>query len=220
MTTRRLLIVEDDARLGPIMLTVLGRTWDVTLATSAEDALSRITTSHFAALVVDRRLPGMSGTDLIRQVRARRIDTPAIMLTALGELDDRVGGLDAGADDYLVKPFEFAELEARLRALTRERVSRPPGIPIGGWWFHPGDTCIESPYTGRIMLTETETNLLALLAGNPDRTFSREVILDAVFPHGEDPGTVDTYVSYLRRKTDRDLITTVRGSGYRLGTPA
>ncbi|WP_040162809.1 response regulator transcription factor [Microbacterium gorillae] len=219
MSGPRVLIVEDDPRLGPIMRDVLAARWDVILTASAEEALERITTEHVAVLVVDRRLPGMSGTDLVTRLRRSRVDVPVILLTALGELADRVAGLDAGADDYLVKPFEFAELEARLRALTRERVDRGEDIAIGSWWFSAEQSCITSPYRGRVMLTRTETALLSLLAEHPERVFSREVILDAVFRRGEDPGTVDTYVSYLRRKTDRDLITTVRGSGYRVGTP-
>lgn len=119
MTAPRVLIVEDDPRLGPIMSSVLSQRWQVTLAASAEQAVDLCASSLFDVLIVDRRLPGASGIDLIRTLRLRRIATPIIMLTALGELDDWVSGLDAGADDYLVKPFEFAELEARLRAHTR-----------------------------------------------------------------------------------------------------
>ena len=212
----RLLLVEDDARLGPIMRDVLGMDWQVTLVESAEAALDAVRAAGFDAMVVDRGLPGMSGEDFVREMRRQRVRTPIMLLTALGQLHDRVEGLDAGADDYLVKPFEFEELNARLRAMTRS-YDGPHGVEIGGWFFSPDDRSIESPYSGRIALTETETALLSVLSAEPERTFTREQLLARVFAQGESATTVETYVHYLRRKTDRDLIRTVRGRGYRLG---
>jgi len=216
----RLLIVEDDPRLGPIMRDVLSTGWTVQLCISAEDGLDAVLARGFDVIVTDRRLPGMSGEELVRELRRRRVGTPILMLTALGEVRDRVEGLDAGANDYLVKPFEFEELGARLRALTRDYAAPVTGIVIGSWTFHPDDHSIDSPYTGRILLTEAESAFLAVLASEPERTFSRDYLLEAVFTRRESPTTVETYVHYLRRKTDRDLIQTVRGAGYRLGTPA
>ncbi|OZB81115.1 response regulator transcription factor [Microbacterium sp. 13-71-7] len=216
----RLLIVEDDPRLGPIMREVLGTEWDVELCGTAELGLAAVLSTAYDVLIVDRRLPGINGEELVRALRRGRVATPILMLTALGELRDRVEGLDAGANDYLVKPFEFEELSARLRALTRDYGDRGEGIGIGSWRFHPDDQFIESPYTGRILLTEAETAFLQVLAAEPERTFSREYLLQAVLTRSESQGTVDAYVHYLRRKTDRDLIHTIRGSGYRLGTPA
>lgn len=218
--SRRLLIVEDDPRLGPIMESVLSSDWEVQLCMTAEEALEEAVASYYDVIVVDRRLPGMSGEALTRELRRRRISTPILLLTALGEVHDRVEGLDAGANDYLVKPFEFDELQARLRALTRNYTGRGGGIEIGGWTFYPDDQSLHSPYAGRVMLTETESTLLATLAREPDRIFSREHLLSAVFERGASVASVETYVHYLRRKTDKDLITTVRGRGYRLGTPA
>jgi two-component system response regulator QseB len=142
------------------------------------------------------------------------------MLTALGQLDERVRGLDAGANDYLLKPFEFDELEARLRALTRDYSPRGGGLPIGSWTLYLNDHSIDSPYSGRITLSAQETALLATLGGRPNTVFSREQLLDAVGSTDGQVGTIDTYVHHLRRKTDRDLIETVRGRGYRSGTPA
>ncbi|WP_144761610.1 response regulator transcription factor [Curtobacterium sp. 9128] len=217
--TLRLLLVEDDPRLGPLVADVLREQWDVTLAVSGERALEVAAAQYFDVMVVDRRLPGIDGVEVIATLRRRRVSTPALMLTALGEVRDRVSGLDAGANDYLVKPFDFAELDARLRALTRDYSGVGAGIEIGGWVFHPDDSSITSPYAGRVMLTEKETALLRLLASDPARTFTRRHLLSAVFDHGEQPGTVDTYVHYIRRKTDRDVVTTIRGVGYRLGTP-
>jgi DNA-binding response OmpR family regulator len=217
---RRLLLVEDDPRLGPLVADVLSDDWDVTLAPDGEHALTAAVNRFFDVMVVDRRLPGMDGTELVAAIRARRISTPILMLTALGEVHDRVSGLDAGANDYLVKPFEFEELSARLRALTRDYTGTGTSFEIGGWTFYPDDNSVHSPYTGRVMLTEKESALLRVLAADPARAFSRKHLLSAVFDHGEQENTVDTYVHYLRRKTDRDLITTIRGVGYRLGTPA
>lgn len=213
----RLLVVEDDPRLGPIMRDVLSADWEIELVASAEDGAVAIGAQHFDAMIVDRGLPGMSGEEWIRELRARRIRTPILVLTALGELHDTVEGLDAGANDYLVKPFEFAELNARLRALTRSYDGGGSITEIGGWEFSPEDHWIESPYSGRILLTSTESALLAVLAHEPERTFSREELLARVFTQGERETTVETYVHYLRRKTDRELIETVRGRGYRLG---
>jgi two-component system response regulator QseB len=214
-----LLLVEDDPRLGPLVAEVLGDDWDVTLVTDGEQALAAAAGNWYRVMVVDRRLPGMDGVKVVAELRRRRDTTPVLMLTALGALDDRVSGLDAGANDYLVKPFEFDELTARLRALTRDYASEGDALPIGGWTFYPDTATVYSPYSGRIILTETESALLALLASAPTTAFSRAHILSAVFERGEQLGTVDTYVHYIRRKTDRELIATVRGVGYRIGSP-
>lgn len=218
--TRNLLLVEDDPRLGPLVADVLGESWDVTLATDGTSALRLAAERYFDVMVVDRRLPDVEGTEVVATLRARRISTPVLMLTALGEVRDRVSGLDAGANDYLVKPFDLDELEARLRALTRDYSGSGEPVEIGSWVFSPDDNSIHSPYTGRVLLTEKESALLRLLASDPARTFTRRHLLTAVFDRGEQLGTVDTYVHYIRRKTDRDVVATVRGVGYRLGTPA
>lgn len=216
---QRILLVEDDARLGPLIEQVLAEVYDVTRVIDGESGLAAALAGDFDALVVDRRLPGMDGATLVSTLRDRRIVAPILLLTALGTVRDRVDGLDAGANDYLVKPFEFDELLARLRALTRTFTGEGRELPVGEWRFYPESRCIYSPYEGRIQLTVRESQLLRLLAENPLRTFSRPQILAAVFEAGELPGTVDTYVHYLRRKTDPDLVTTVRGEGYRLGSP-
>lgn len=216
----RLLLVEDDPKLGPIMRDVLSMDWDVTLVADLAAAREQAASALFAVGIVDRRLPDGDGADFIAWLRERGNAMPLLVLTALGEIHDRVAGLDAGANDYLVKPFDFQELGARLRALTRDYTRGAVGEPIGSWTFFPHNDTIESPYTGRILLTEKESALLRVLASQPDAAFTRQQLLSAVFDRGEQPGTVDTYVHYLRRKTERDLIETVRGVGYRLGTPA
>jgi two-component system response regulator QseB len=220
MTERkpRLLLVEDDERLAPIMLEYLGESYDVTHRADGAEALKTALADEFDVMVVDRRLPGLDGVSLVQGIRRAHIGTPVIMLTALGTVDDRVEGLDAGANDYLVKPFEFAELLARLRALRRSYTSNEASLAVGTWDFFPEDRIIESPYIGPVALTPKETELLTLLAESPQRTFSRAQILQAVFTPTDLPGTVDTYVHYLRRKTEETVVVTVRGRGYRLGT--
>lgn len=214
-----LLVVEDDERIGPLMAEMLSDAYEVRLVTDAVGALHAASHGDFAAVVLDRRLPDGDGLDVVRRLRALGDATPVILLTALGSLEDRVGGLDAGADDYLVKPFAAAELRARLRAVTRVHAEGDRPVMIGDWEFRPASRVINSPYSGRVVLSRTESELLHLLARHADRTLSRERILREVFPPGDSPGTVDTYVHYLRRKTDRGIVTTVRGLGYRLGAP-
>lgn len=214
----RLLLIEDDPKLGPVMRDVLDEVYDVTLDNDGESGFRAATTGAFDVLIVDRRLPGIDGLNIIEALRAKGISTPMLVLTALGTIHDKVRGLDAGANDYLVKPFDFDELFARLRAIRRVYSGEGPYVRIGGWEFYPESRAIYSPYDGRAILTVRENSLLRLLATNPARTFSREQILREVFDEGDQPGTVDTYVHYVRRKTDVDLITTVRGQGYRLGS--
>ncbi|RIX28139.1 response regulator transcription factor [Amnibacterium setariae] len=221
MTAHRppLLVVEDDPRIGPMVVAMLAGDYDPLLTASAATALRLAEERDFAAVVLDRRLPDGDGLDVVRRLRARGDGVPIILLTALGSIEDRVGGLDAGADDYLVKPFASAELLARLRAITREHSDRDSALMIGDWEFRPATRIINSPYAGRIVLSRSEAELLHLLARHPDQTLSRERILREVFSPEDTPGTVDTYVHHLRRKTDRDIVTTVRGLGYRVGAP-
>ncbi len=210
-----LLLVEDDPRLGPLISEALGEAYEVTLVPDGAAGLTAARSGDFEVAVVDRRLPGLDGVALIEQLRRSGSAMPVLMLTALGTVPDRVSGLDAGADDYLVKPFDFDELHARLRALLR--VHAAPVVQLGEWEFQPARLAIHSPYTGRVSLTPREAALLELLASEPERAFSRSTILRRVFEPDAGPGTVDTYVHAIRRKTDRDLIETVRGRGYRIG---
>jgi DNA-binding response OmpR family regulator len=216
-TKPRLLLIEDDPELGPLISGVLAESYDVVLEPDGQTGLERGIRDDFDVFVIDRRLPNLDGLSLVQALRAQRVTTPILLLTALGTIADKVDGLDAGANDYLVKPFDFDELLARLRALTRDFTAEGPAVEIGEWTFYPDDHSIHSPHIGRILLTPRESDLLRLFATQPDRTFSRTQVLSAVFQAGEQPGTVDTYVHYLRRKTDKDVVLTVRGRGYRLG---
>ncbi len=213
----RLLLIEDDPQLGPVMRDVLEEVYEVTLEPTGEGGFEAAVTQMFDVMVVDRRLPGADGLNIIEALRAKGVATPMLVLTALGTVHDKVRGLDAGANDYLVKPFEFDELFARLRAIRRVFSGEGPYVRIGSWEFYPESRAVYSPYEGRTILTVRENDLLRLLAVNPARTFTREQILREIFDANDQPGTVDTYVHYVRRKTDPDIITTVRGQGYRLG---
>jgi Response regulators consisting of a CheY-like receiver domain and a winged-helix DNA-binding domain len=216
-TKPRLLLIEDDPDLGPIIADVLTESYQVELVDEGTRGLQAVLRDDADIIVVDRRLPGLDGTELVIRSREARIATPILMLTALSTTADKVEGLDSGANDYLTKPFEFDELFARLRALTRVFDPQGQSVAVGDWQFYPDDGCIVSPHIGRVLLTPRETELLRLFTDSPDRTFTRHQILRAVFRADEQPGTVDTYVHYLRRKTDRDVVLTVRGKGYRLG---
>ncbi|BDZ51131.1 transcriptional regulator [Frondihabitans sucicola] len=213
----RLLLVEDDPALGPLIEEVLSEVYDVVRHDDGRRGLIAALDGDFDVLVVDRRLPSLDGLSIVEALRRGRVTAPVLMLTALGAVGDRVDGLDAGADDYLVKPFEFDELLARLRALTRSFDGVGVTLPIGEWHFAPDERVLSSPYGGRVVLTDREADLLRVLAREPERTFSREHLLRVAFPAGEKPGTVDTYVHYLRRKSEPEIVLTVRGRGYRLG---
>ncbi len=213
----RLLLVEDDGQLGPVMAKVLDEVYDVTLVNDGGDALELTSEHTFDAMVIDRRLPTVDGITLIETLRHAGSNVPMLVLTALGTVHDKVRGLDAGANDYLVKPFEFDELFARLRAIRRVRNGEGPFVRIGAWEFYPDSRSVYSPTDGRTTLTDRESALLKLFATHPQQTFSRKDILRAVFSPDDTPGTVDTYVHYLRRKTDQRIVETVRGRGYRLG---
>jgi two-component system response regulator QseB len=175
-------------------------------------------TRAYDLIVLDRGLPAIDGLDLLGRLRGRGVVTPILMLTARGLLADRVEGLDAGAEDYLVKPFEIDELLARLRALRRRHPDRAPVIAIGDRLLDVSGRTVTAGNGELVELSGREAQVLAVLARRPGRVFSRPELLDAVFDADDGPGTVDTYVYYLRRKLGRDVIRTVHGAGYRIGT--
>jgi two-component system response regulator QseB len=218
----RLMLVEDDTELGPLVATMLAADYDVDLVQDGAEGLDAALTGVHAAIVLDRRLPTRDGIAVLRALRAAGLRTPVVLLTALGSVRDRVEGLDAGADDYLPKPFDADELLARLRAARRSvamLADEGRRLPVGAWDLYPQSRALYSPYGGRTILTERECDLLALLASHPRRTFTRAEILEEVFAASDTAGTVDTYVHYVRRKTEPALIQTVRSRGYRLGQP-
>jgi len=224
----RVLVVEDDRRLAELLDELLtGQGFAVEIAADGQAGLHAGLTRRYEALVVDRGLPGIEGVDLITRLRSRGILTPILVLTARGALNDRVEGLDAGAEDYLTKPFEVPELLARLRALLRRHADRAESLSLGRRRLDLAARRVvvdvgshltdRSADTADVELTERECGLLAVLASRPTRVFTRAELLERVFD-GDSPGAVDTYVSYLRRKLGKDAVVTVHGLGYRRGT--
>jgi len=213
----RLLYVEDDAAIAAMTIEVLAERYDVDHVADGDTAVRRALGGGYELMLVDRRLPGLDGIDLVRAIRTARITTPILLLTALGAIDDRVAGLDAGANDYLVKPFDYNELLARLRALLRGFQAEGRRRVVGEWSYVPDSSAMYGAGGARVALTATENALLRLLTDSPEHIFTREEILRAVFASEDASSSVDTYVHYLRRKTDPDVIETVRGLGYRAG---
>ncbi len=213
----RILIVEDDRKLAAMIVELLAEEgYDVTRASDGQSALHLGLTQKFDVLLLDRGLPVIEGLDLLGRLRRNGIVTPALILSALGNPSDRVEGLDAGAEDYLAKPFDVDELLARLRALRRRNSSTTPVLPIPG-----GDLDVSSRTAMLggmpVLLSAREGALLERLARWPKKVFPRQDLLSTVFPDADDIGVVDTYVHYLRKKLGRHVVQTVRGIGYRLG---
>lgn len=217
MPTPALLLVEDDPVLGPLIAELLEPDYRVTLAADGRDGLHRGLTEPWDVMVVDRGLPGMDGITVIAALRAKGIATPILILTALGDPDEKVRGLDAGANDYVTKPFDARELAARLRALTRTFTPPAGTVSIGGWDLDPGARSVRSLYGELVTLTAKEAELLTALALEPGRVFTRDELLARYFSATDQPGVIDTYVHHLRRKIAKSVIRTVHGLGYQIG---
>ncbi|MBZ6128949.1 response regulator transcription factor [Streptomyces olivaceus] len=214
----RLLLVEDDPELVTMLSEVLrDEGYEVEVANDGQRGLHLGLTRQYDVLVVDRRLPALDGLDVLARLRSRAVRTPVMLLTAMGTVHDRVDGLDAGADDYLVKPFELDELSARLRALCRRALDRADVLRIGSGQLHVGPREVELAGGERIALAAREFALLWVLASRPGTVYSRAELRRAVFQEAPASSIVDTYVYYLRRKLGRQAVHTVRGLGYRLG---
>ena len=220
-----LLVVEDDTRVADFLARGLqAEGYGVTVVHTGHDGFRMALETELDLIVLDLMLPGMDGLDVCQQLRARRVHTPILMLTALDTLDDKIQGLRLGADDYLTKPFEVDELLARIEALLRRARRFEANIQrlcVGDLSFdceslvvRRGDDTIE--------LTSKELALLELLMREPGKVFSRERILNNIWGYSEDPMTnvVDVYIRRLRSKIDEGaaypLIKTVRGRGYKL----
>jgi two-component system OmpR family response regulator len=219
----RLLVVEDDTKLARALERGLQREgYAVDLAETGDDALSQASENDYDAVVLDVMLPGRDGFSVCRAMRSSERWAPVLMLTARDQVGDRIRGLDAGADDYLVKPFDFGELLARLRALIRRGPSeRPPVLEVGDLHIDPAARVVTR--AGRdIELTVREFALLQFLAQRAGEVVSREQLLERVWDSTEEGSTnvVDVYIGYLRNKVDRPfrrkMIRTVRGIGFML----
>ena len=217
------LIVEDEVKMAALIrrgLSEQGLTVDV--AGSGEDGVGMARSSHYDAVVLDVILPGIDGFETCRQLRQEGIWSPVLMLTARGALEDRIAGLDGGADDYLTKPFSFAELLARLRALVRRgTVERPPVMAVGDLRLDPGT---HEVWRGdqEIDLSSKEFTLMETFMRHAGYVLSRNQLLEQAWDYDFEhrSNVVEVYVRYLRRKIDVPFgltsIETVRGAGYRL----
>ncbi|MEU7143942.1 response regulator transcription factor [Nocardia sp. NPDC046473] len=216
----RVLLVEDDRTLADMVAVLLTEEgYRVQVAENGQVGLHHGLTGQFDVLIIDRGLPILDGLDLLRTLRDHAIVTPALLLTARGTVADRVEGLDGGAEDYLVKPFEVPEFLARVRALHRRHLSTATSLPIGQRRLVPATRTVVDPAgtAPDVVLSERECALLATLARSPAQVFTRAQLLELVFDRADTDGTVDTYVYYLRRKLGRESVVTVRGVGYRFG---
>jgi DNA-binding response OmpR family regulator len=218
----RILLVEDDHRLANLLRTRLeGEGHDAETAFTGPDGLDRILSGAFDLAVLDVMLPGMDGLSVVREVRDRGVQIPVLMLTARDAVEDRVDGLRGGADDYLVKPFAFAELLARVDALTR-RHTREGTVSFRSVTLDPVARRVSANGTP-VELTAKEFDLLECLLRHTGRVLTRTELKEYVWDFSFDARTkvVDLYVHYVRRKLAEagalDVIETVRGVGYAIG---
>jgi two-component system, OmpR family, response regulator len=221
----RILVVEDEDSIASFMvkgLTAEGHT--VERAASASEAIGLGVTYEFDLVLLDLLLPDGNGIDILKQIRAERPSVPIIVVSALGEVDDKVDLLDAGADDYLVKPFAFAELAARVRAAVRQGAASGRVVTVGNLSLDTKTRVAKRGDDIEADLPSREFALLEYLMRHPGQVLTRQQLLDSVWGIDFDAGSnvVDVYVSYLRRKLDvpggPSAIETVRGAGYRVRT--
>lgn len=217
----RILVVEDEQKVASLIKKGLGEeSYAVDLAPDGNMGLSMALDGVHDLIILDINLPGMDGLGVLKELRKKKVQTPVLLLTVRATIEDRVFGLDTGADDYLTKPFAFEELLARVRALLRRRAeSEPPLLRVADLTLDPARRIV---YRGndKIELTTKEFALLDYFMRNPGRVLTRTMITEHVWDYDFDTMTniIDVYVNYLRKKIDtgRDpkLIHTIRGVGY------
>ena len=224
---RRILIIEDDAETATQIVGLLTtHGYEADLAVNGNEGLRLGESAQYAVITIDRMLPGLDGLAIIRHLREAGVTTPALIISALGEVDDRVRGLRAGGDDYLVKPFAFAELLARLEALARRSTA-----VVKETMLRVGDLELDlvsrtATRDGRhIKLLKREFQVLEYLVRNAGDVVPRAVLLEKVWDLHFDPGTniIDVYLGRVRRKVDSEqpypLIHTIRGLGFCVRAP-
>jgi two-component system OmpR family response regulator len=220
----RVLVVDDEVKLANLLQRRLQREGvGVDVAASGEAALERAGATQYDAIVLDLMLPGVDGFETCRRLRAEGVWSPTLMLTARNDVEDRIRGLDSGADDYMIKPFSLEELLARLRALTRRGAQpRPTVLEVGDLRLDPAS---RRTWRGEVelSLTSREFSLLETLMRSPDQVIGRFDLLEHVWDQSYEnrSNVIEVYIGYLRDKIDRPFgrhsLETVRGAGYRLG---
>ncbi len=217
---RLLLVEDDDALAGALVAGLRGEDFAIDRFATLREARAALSTTTFDAVVLDRGLPDGDGVDLLRDLRTRAAGIPVLLLTARDALDDRLAGLDAGADDYILKPVALSELLARLRAVVRRAHGRPQPV-----WTH-GALSLD-PVSRKVAwrgapvdLTAREFNLLQFLLSHSGEVLSRARIEESLYDWSSEVGsnTVEVYVHQLRRKIDPAVVRTLRGVGYTLGS--
>ncbi len=227
MSAMRILIIEDDAEAGEYLCKGLRESGHgAELVEDGRDGLLQAATGEWDVLIVDRMLPGLDGLSLVRHLRATGHSTPVLFLSALGEVDDRVKGLRAGGDDYLVKPYAFSELLARVENLARRQTTAPVATRLRVADLELDLLTRKVTRAGKVIdLQPREFQLLETLLRHPGRVMTRTMLLETVWDYHFDPQTnvIDVHISRLRQKIDRGfeqpLIHTVRGAGYCLRAP-
>ncbi len=217
----RILVVEDEEKVAAFIRRGLEQSsYTVDVAPTGEEALDFLSTTEYDAVVLDLMLPGIGGLDVVRELRRRKMEVPVVALTARGELEDRIQGLDAGCDDYLAKPFAFQELLARVRALLRRSTAvRLPVLQYRDLVLDPASRTVTRG-TRRIELTNKEYALLEYLMRYPEQVLTRSVLLENVWGYDFETqsNVLEVYMNFLRKKidakSDKRLLHTVRGVGY------
>ena len=223
---RKILIIEDDRETAAYLTRGLAEEGhSAELATNGQDGLFRATDGSFDLVILDRMLPVLDGMAVLKALRAAEIETPVLVLSALASVGDRIEGLETGSDDYLVKPFSFAELLARVNALLRRSEARVAAtdlrLTVGDLEIDPLSRTVKRGGK-KLELKPREYLLLEYFARNEGRVVTRTMLLEQVWDYHFDPGTnvIDVHVSRLRRKLDdgfdKPLLHTVRGEGYML----
>ncbi|MCW8886667.1 MAG: response regulator transcription factor [Motiliproteus sp.] len=215
----RLLLIEDDPLLGQGIKDALDRDGDtLDWLTQGRQGISAIKTSEFDLLILDLGLPDIDGLEVLRQIRAGQIDLPVIVLTARDQVSDRVKGLDSGADDYLIKPFDLNELRARIRALLRRHSGfSSPVLKHGELEVDPSSR--EVLHAGQpIQLSRREYALLLEFMHHPGRVFTRDQLNEKLYGWGEEveSNSIEVHIHHLRKKIGSQFIRTIRGVGYRI----
>jgi two-component system, OmpR family, response regulator len=215
----RVLVVEDEAKLASLLRQGLRRRgMGVDIASTADEGVRRATTTNYDVILLDVMLPGFDGFEVCRRLRSHEVWSPTLMLTALDDVEDRVRGLDSGADDYLAKPFSFDELLARMRALVRRGAPpRPTLLTAGELRLDPAARRVWRAGT-ELSLTTREFAMLEMFMRRPGEVLTRFELLEHVWDDSYEnrSNVIEVYVGYLRDKLDREAIETVRGAGYRL----